>query len=247
MKTSDLRYRRPGGLALVVAGLALAFAVASGWSFWNTSRYADVSYLATLIETDRHVAVGEVHRIAAATDAIVDRDECRSDLVNAGMTVVLNDLDSRDPVADYDGWSAAIARADRYITHAVHCVPGNGNSWVRLAMVRQAVAENPEELSTLMSRSVWYAPSESGVIASRCVVWRKASEATLRLARPALDHDLILVLSYFPPAAATACLANASEPLKSIVVEEAKTLDPKRIATIRNGGVDWLPVLSAGS
>lgn len=240
MKRPDGPSVRHGVFAWMAVAVALALAVGAAYGFWSTTAQSDLLYLASLLESDQRVAVDTVHKYAAATSAIVADGVCRGDVLAAGLTVVLADLDTRNAAADYDGWSAAMVAADRYLTHAVTCQPTNGNIWARLAMVRQAEAENPDELAHLMDRSAWYAPAERGVITARCVVWRKAADRTLELARQSLDHDLLTVLTYFSATDATDCLRQAGPKLQSIVAEDAKAIAGDRLRLLRRGGIDWL-------
>lgn len=227
-------------ISFVAALLSLAFAAGSAFYFWQTTRYSDITYTASRLEAGKTVAPDVVARLASTLGGLVDAGECRSDILASAVSVALADLDARDALADYDGWAASISAADRLLAFATTCVPTNGNFWARLAMLRQAEAENPTELAGLIDRSVWFAPSESGVIAARCVIWRKATDETLRLARHSLDHDLMTVLTYFQPNAALSCLDGGGPTLQTAAAEAARAVNDDRLLTLNRTGLTWL-------
>jgi hypothetical protein len=187
------RVRPAIALFVVLCGLCL---VVSIMEFRASSRFGQLMLMARYLETGTPVTRASVTSLAARADGVVSDDYCRSDIVRAGLTVKLAELDQRNSYYDYDAWAAQLAATERYIRHAIGCTPTDGNFWLRLAMVRRAIAERPEEIAFLMQQSVNYAPAEQAVLAARFSVWNAAAERTLEAARAALDTDIQTLLRY---------------------------------------------------
>lgn len=170
-----------------------------------------------------------IHARATNVDEIVADDICLTDIVTAGAVVVLADLDRADPDKDYDAWVAAFRRAQTYFEHAVSCSPTNGNYWLRLAMVKQAIAERPEEITRLMSQSIKWAPAENGTLLGRFALWNKVSDATLLSARDLVMRDLHALLTYGDTREVDAAVRSAGLPLHPYIAESARLLSPERI------------------
>ncbi|HCL67649.1 MAG TPA: hypothetical protein DIC56_22995 [Rhizobium sp.] len=187
------RVRAAIALFLVLCGLLLVLSVAE---LRASVRFGQLMLMARYLETGTPVTRASVTNLADWADKVVSGDYCRSDIVRAGLTVKLAELDQRNSFYDYDAWAAGLEATERYIRHAIGCTPSDGNFWLRLAMVRRAIAERPEEIAFLMQQSVNYAPAEQAVLAARFTVWNAAGELTLKAARAALDTDLQTLLRY---------------------------------------------------
>lgn len=187
------RVRPAISLFVVMCGLFLAFSI---MELRATARFGQLMLMARYLETGTPVTRASVTNLAAWADGVVSDDYCRSDIVRAGLTVKLAELDQRNSYYDYDAWAEGLAATERYIRHAIGCTPTDGNFWLRLAMVRRAIAERPEEIAFLMQQSVNYAPAEQAVLAARFIVWNAAGERTLQAARAALDTDVQTLLRY---------------------------------------------------
>ncbi|MBC7151236.1 MAG: hypothetical protein H5U22_17800 [Rhizobium sp.] len=187
------RVRPAIALFIVLCGV---FLVVSIMELRNSARFGQLMLMARYLESGTPVTRASVTSLAAWADGVVSDDYCRSDIVRAGLTVKLAELDQRNSFYDYDAWAAGLDATERYIRHAIGCTPTDGNFWLRLAMVRRAIAERPEEIAFLMQQSVNYAPAEQAVLAARFTVWNAAGERTLEAARTALDTDLQTLLRY---------------------------------------------------
>ncbi|PPJ49381.1 hypothetical protein C0075_02120 [Rhizobium sp. KAs_5_22] len=187
------RVRPAISLFVVMCGLFLAFSI---MELRATARFGQLMLMARYLETGTPVTRASVTNLAAWADGVVSDDYCRSDIVRAGLTVKLAELDQRNSYYDYDAWAEGLAATERYIRHAIGCTPTDGNFWLRLAMVRRAIAERPEEIAFLMQQSVNYAPAEQAVLAARFIVWNAAGERTLQAARAAVDTDVQTLLRY---------------------------------------------------
>lgn len=229
---------RVSPLNLLFIGLALCFFWVVVGELKLTARYSDFFYLkATLTQQDSGNA-GVIGKYAARAETIIADDECRSDVIDGGLTFVMRDLDLQNSVDRYDAWAAAMTRADRYVTHALSCNPANGDLWARLAMIRQASSENAEQLSALMSQSALLAPSEIYVLRARFFVWRKATAATLDRASDTVDRDIRTVLNYAEPNDIVDVLGNAGANLRAHILAAAKFIPAGRLVTLKKLHVD---------
>jgi hypothetical protein len=95
--------------------------------------------------------------------------------------------------------------------------------WARLALVSQSIAENPQQLSTLMSQSVLLSPAEMHTIQARFVVWKKASDATLTASADSVGHDIRTLLNYGHISDITDILGIPSNDLRSYTLGVANS------------------------
>lgn len=204
----------------------------------STIKFADLLYLNATLTAEDSANKVVINRYAARAEAVVADNECRSDILDGGLTFVLRDLDLQNAVDRYDDWAAAIARADRYITHALSCSPGDGDLWARLAMVRQASSENPEQLSAILDQSALLAPSEMYVLRARFFIWRKASALTLARSSETVERDVRILLRYSNWMDIGEILARPGANLKVHILAAAKLVSQDRIAVLKSEGVD---------
>lgn len=233
----DLRIRF-SPVNILFMGLALFMLLLAFRQMQSTVKFADLLYLnATLTAQDSANKV-VIDRYAGQADAVVASNECRSDILDGGLTFVLRDLDLQNAVDRYDDWAAAITRADSYVTHALSCNPGDGDLWARLAMVRQASSENSEQLSAILNQSALLAPSEMYVLRARFFVWRKASALTLSRSSDAVERDVRTLLRYSNWKDIGEILAHPGADLKRHILAAARLVSQDRIAVLKSEGVD---------
>lgn len=209
-----------GGLILVSGLIAIG-------EFRATAGFADLIYMnSTLTEEDSKDAA-VVDRFAARADDVVSANECRSDILQAGLAFVMRDLDLQDATNRYDQWAAAMDRANRYVLHGLSCNPADGDMWVRLALVSQSVGENPQQLSDLMAQSVLLSPSEMHTMRARFVVWRRATAATLAASQKSVERDLRTLLNYSNPRDLADILGSQNDDLKTYsLITQGSVLNP---------------------
>jgi hypothetical protein len=130
-------------------------------------------------------------------------------------------LDQQNQDADYEAWSTAVTQAERVAGYALTCSPTNGNFWLRFAMVRQAISEQPEQIAHLVTFSQLYAPVEENVIAARFRLYNRLTQNTLRLLSSPLQSDLRIICQ--PQQAAFRKRLPTPGPL---ILPELKELDP---------------------
>ncbi|MBO3762227.1 hypothetical protein [Ciceribacter sp. L1K22] len=233
--------RRDGvvGSRLALVALAVAAAATIGLAARELAasvRFASISYLSDRLQDGAQLDAAVLSRYAREAMAVSNDGVCRSDIVGDGLRVILADLDRQNSFARYDAWAAAMENADRYIKHAIGCSPSDGNLWLRLAMVRWAIAEQPPLLSFLLQQSVRYAPANGEVVKARFIVWRKASEQTLDLAADALNADLRTLLLYAPAWEAARTLKDPGDLLRVRALAVFEELPEERKKVLKASG-----------
>ena len=237
-RTRNSAWPRPSAATILFAGVTLVCAGFAVQQLQASARFADLLHLSEVIKpTDRNAAV-LVSDYAGKAEEIVERRSCRSDIVNAGLGFVLADLDLQNSVTDFDAWTSSLERADRYIQHALSCSPGDGNLWVRLALVRRAGGENPQELAALLAQSALLFPAEIDALSARFVLWRSVSQETLDLAATTADTDLRTVLLYLRPTTVRSMLENSSPQLKARVSAMLPIVPPERLEFFKKYKLD---------
>ncbi|XAZ20975.1 hypothetical protein LVY75_03150 (plasmid) [Sinorhizobium sp. B11] len=169
----------------------LAFAIAD---IRQSARFADIFLVAERLEQSGQISPETLARTAADTDTIVSGDYCRSDIVMAGTTLVLNRLDTANEITGYEAWAKAADDAERYMRHAVSCTPSDSNLWLRLAIVRAVIAQEPKAISRLMTMSARLAPSDELALLARFYFWNHLNITTLENARTTVESDVSLLL-----------------------------------------------------
>jgi len=174
--------------------VTVVFVMLAGRELYASIRTASISIVAERIERGDTVSDDVVTRYASRSAEVVDEHYCRSDIVAAGVTLVLAQLDRQNVNVNYDAWAAAVSSADRYLRYALSCMPTNSNFWLRLAAVQSIIAEEPLSLAGMMKRSVALAPHDESMILTRFYFWNDFTDATLVAAKSALDSDLMTML-----------------------------------------------------
>lgn len=141
---------------------------------WHNVRFASILSLAKEVDTYGNVPGDALVASMDTLSIIADENICRSDILKAGMSLVLKDLDYRYQSGDVTGRSNGLIFAERYLRHALSCLPVDGNVWLRFAMVRYARTSNLDELVQLISMSQHLAPAEENVILGRFALWNSA-------------------------------------------------------------------------
>lgn len=175
------------GAVMIICALSLLLA------FIQVSRYmtfGHIRHLAAQIEQGRPVSTASIQRALPEASRLLTDGICQTEFVRAALTIRLTDLDQQNQDADFDRWSTALQDAEDIARFALSCSPADGNSWVRLAMVRQTIGENPEEIAKLVTFSQLYAPAEENTLAARYRLYNRLSDATLALLEAPLHSDM---------------------------------------------------------
>ncbi|MBX4959591.1 hypothetical protein HJB51_29640 [Rhizobium lentis] len=196
--------------------VAVIFTVLAGRELYASIRTASISIVAERIERGETIPNDVAARYAARTIEVVDGHYCRSDIVGAGVTLVLAQLDRQNVNINYDTWVAAASNARRYLQHALSCMPTNSNFWLRLAAVQSAIAEEPLEVAGMMKRSVALAPYDESIILTRFYFWNSFTRATLSAASSAVDSDLTTMLELGDRCRVNATIKTVSPQLRPV-------------------------------
>lgn len=162
---------------------------------WASSRFANVVSIANDIDTYGSVSSETLLASMDTLSIIADDNICRSDIVRAGMSLILKDLDYRYQSEDVTSRSNGLIFAERYLRHALKCLPVDGNVWLRFAMVRYARTSNLDELAQLISMSQQLAPAEENIILGRFTLWNSAPAQLRQEAAAAYTADKNAVCS----------------------------------------------------
>lgn len=192
------------------------FAVLAGRELYASIRAASISIVAERIERGEIVADDVTAKYAARTIDMVEGHYCRSDIVGAGVTLVLAQLDRQNVNVNYDAWAAAASGARRYLQHALSCMPTNSNFWLRLAAVQSVIAEEPLSIADMMKRSVALAPYDESMVLTRFYFWNDFTGGTLSAAKSALDSDLTAMLKLGDRCRVNAAIKEVSPQLRPI-------------------------------
>ncbi|ASR09529.1 MULTISPECIES: hypothetical protein [Rhizobium] len=201
-------------IAFIIVTVVLV--VLAGRELYASIRTASISIVAERIERGETVADDVVAKYASRSVDVVDGHYCRSDIVAAGVTLVLAQLDRQNVNVNYAGWAAAASSARQYLRHAISCMPTNSNFWLRLAAVQSTIAEEPASIAGMMKRSVALAPYDQVMILTRFYFWNDFTDATLVVAKSALDSDLMTMLKRGDRCRVNATIREISPQLRPI-------------------------------
>lgn len=211
---------------------ALMVLAISLMQFASTVRFIDFFYLIDKFNATDTRLPQVLDTYARASEAIYMQSYCRSDILNAGLGIVLADLDHKNPDIDFDSWLGAIKRAETLTQHALDCAPTVSEYWTRYAMIRQAAGEQPAELAKLLAHAVVLDPASISALRARFALWRKVSQETLEEARPTLMADLKTLLAYAGPPAVREVLKGSGDTLHPFIEEAFSVLPADRQARL---------------
>jgi hypothetical protein len=137
----------------------------------------------------------DIRALVPVAETVVDENLCQADFLKSGYTILMAALDLENQDSGYDGWAAAMGRAEAYGRHALGCSPTNGSFWLKLAMLHQAVGEQPHEIAELVGNSQLYGPAEAGVVAGRYAFYNRITNASRALLAPVIERDIRVICS----------------------------------------------------
>lgn len=175
---------------LVISVFVLSVAAQA---FSQSRRFSDIVALARIADDNNGLAPDLLTETVPELNPVIAEKICRSDIVKAGLRLVLADLDANgfDPASD--SGAARLSFAETFIRHALFCFPANGDVWLRLAMVRSLRNASPMEVAVLMNFSQLYGPADANLIRGRFVMWRQFPKNTLPEAEAAREADTAIV------------------------------------------------------
>ncbi len=227
-------------LFLLTAVSLLVFAIVD---IGESARFANIFLVAERLEQAEQVSAETLAKTAASTDGIVSGDYCRSDIVMAGTTLVLKRLDAANEISGYAAWVKAADDAERYMRHAVACVPGDSNLWLRLAAVRAVIAQEPKSTAGLLTMSARLAPADEVALLARLYFWNRLNVTTLDNARASVESDVKRLLELGDPRKVGPALTKVSAALLPYVKTEGSQLSSERKSSLAWFGlnIDKLP------
>lgn len=187
---------RRNPVSVVVLGLLcfIVFVFAAG-QVSLFARFADLQHWARQIENGRTVDREMLKRLVSSNYTLGFRNECQSNIVRPFLTVLLSYLDQINPNIDYEEWSRSLQLTEVYLQHALSCSPTDGNLWARYAMIRQASAEQPQELSRMLGNSQRYSPAEENAVSARYLLYNRLTDASLMTIYKPLGEDIKILCS----------------------------------------------------
>lgn len=232
--TAPFALSLPSPLSILFSLTAIALLAFAVTDIRQSARFADIFLVAERLEQSGQISPETVARTAANTDAIVSGDYCRSDIVMAGTTLVLNRLDTASEITGYEAWAKAADDAERYMRHAVSCMPTDSNLWLRLAIVRAVIAQEPKSIARLMTMSARLAPADELALLARVYFWNHLNVATLENARTTVESDVRLLLKLGDSRKVAPALTRISAALLPYVKQAATQLPANK-----KGSLTW--------
>jgi hypothetical protein len=220
---------------IAVCAVTIAFGPRT---LYQSERHTGLLQIGRLIADDEPVSASLVASVHDDIQSLVTGGLCRSDLLAAGLRATLKDLDYQNSYSDYEAWSLQIMSAEQFLTHALSCRPTDGDLWVRLAMVRWAVGELPEEQEFLMRMSHQHAPAEQNIIRARIVQWGRLSKASLEALETEFSSDVQVMLLKFPIKEVVAIINAGSAQIKLAAHEASLILSQDRREQLKTVGAD---------
>lgn len=175
---------------LIISVFVLSIAAEA---FSATRRFSDIVATAKIADDKNGLAPDVLERTVERLHPVVAEKICRSDIIKAGLRLVLADLDANGKDVTSEAGAARLGFAETYIRHALFCFPANGDVWLRLAMVRSLRNASPMEIAVLMNFSHRYGPADANLIRGRFVMWQQFPKGTLPQAEAARDADTMIV------------------------------------------------------
>ena len=228
LATIPLGVRRAPFLSCCFIVVIAAFLVLAVSELHRSIAFADMFVVAKQIEQDGVVSPKSLSRVGSMPAEVVAGAYCRSDIIMAATTVVLKQIDNANEANDYEAWLSAVTVAEKFLQHALSCMPTNSNLWLRLAVVRAVVAEDPQATAQLMAQSVKLAPADQMELLARLYFWNRFSEATLRSSSPWVEQDLDLLFQMGDPAPIVQQIPNVRPALIPYIKRASISLSESR-------------------
>lgn len=162
-------------------------------AFSESRRFSDIVAMARIADDKNGLEPDLLANTVSQLHPVIAEKICRSDIVKAGLRLVLADLDASIGKLTPEATAARLGFAETYIRHSLSCLPANGDVWLRLAMVRSLRNASPLETAVLMNFSQLYGPADANLIRGRFAMWRQFPRDTLPQAEAARDADTAIV------------------------------------------------------
>jgi hypothetical protein len=147
------------------ATLAVLWMTASQLALYRD--FSAVRYWFGAVEESRAVSLPILEGLSSDTRAIVSRNVCQSRIIKPALALSLSELDALAESGDASVFDKTLEASFRLASHAVSCLPTNGNFRLRLAMIEQARAGFDAKVQEQFYYSQLYAPAEQASIQGR--------------------------------------------------------------------------------
>jgi hypothetical protein len=220
-------------LARILLGVSalIAFSIAS-MELGATIKFTDLFYLSSEATVGNAALPAILSNYARYSEQIYDGKLCRSDIVEAGLEVALADLDHQNADRNFEAWLTSVQRAEKLVLHALKCGPNVSDYWTRLAMIKLAGGENSAELAYVLGHAVALDPTNIAALRARFSVWRKLSGESLIAAKPSLESDLKVLLTYAGPRELRDIFPMTSANMQPYVIDVFNRLPEERKAQL---------------
>ncbi|CDI10358.1 hypothetical protein QE372_003427 [Agrobacterium pusense] len=162
-------------------------------AFSETRRFSDIIALARIADEDNGLSPDLLTKTVEGLQPVIAEKICRSDIIKAGMRLVLADIDAHAGDASPETDAMRLGFAETYMRHALSCLPANGDVWLRLAMVRSLRNASAMEIAVLTNFSQLYGPADANLIRGRFVIWQQFTKGALPQAEAAREADTAIV------------------------------------------------------
>lgn len=161
------------------------------------------------------VTAALIDSLANGSEFAASLQQCRSDVLDAALTIQLNHLDGVNRAVDDERWQDAMAKALSLVEHAERCTPGDGNLWLRDAMLVHAVAEQPAAIVQRLELSANLIPNYMPVVLTRLGFLSSTTADTQAASTRLLDDDLRMMVFYLPPYRTAPFLKSLPDAMRS--------------------------------
>jgi hypothetical protein len=182
--------KRAIALSMAIAALSIAIVDASLAELTISRKMADVVYNGKRLSAMSSVEAALVEQYAYAAEAAVAGGVCRAEVVHAGIVPIMLAVDITNPDVNYVAWARALERAETYMNASLRCLPTSGDIWLRMAMIKQAIGENPQVIASLLALSQYFSPSEGELVFARLSLWNRVEQPTIDRGKETLEKDI---------------------------------------------------------
>lgn len=212
-------------------GLALILIAWSVATFLVDSETAPMREVAERLERGSHTSVEP--RFFERIDKAVEEDSwCAREAVLSNTTARLAVLDAAYRDQDAARRAEAQAKARETLRRGLLCFPGDGNLWLRLAMVEFAQSGASSRIGELLKASLAKAPSEAWIIMPRITFTAQMDAADFPIFGEVLDTDARNFLAFARLSDIADLYVGGDTKLRSVLAARLAVVEPERRAAI---------------
>ena len=172
-------------------------------------------------------------RFLPRVDKAVKEDSwCAREAVLSNTTIRLAVLDAAYRDQDAARQTEALTKARETLRRGLLCFPGDGNLWLRLAMVEFAQGGASQRVGELLETSLAKAPSEAWIVRPRITFASQLDAAALPAAGKVLDADVRNFLAFARLPDIADLYVGGDARLRSALAAGLPALEPERLAAI---------------